>query len=400
MRQLIATYVLLMGLSSCSNPAAERPDARIVERYPIAVTELTRIDGITVDAGGYSGLAIDANGELWVNTDRGPNLEAAAFVGAPAKRFPLPNYQPAVFNLNAARFIDALPYNPQSRRTLDYRALGSLHNGLPPKSSDSKAVVEVALGPDFERINYQHGGIDTEGIAFGGGRVWLCEEYAPSILSIDDAGTLTRYTPTPTERYDKPLPSWLLQRRPNLGFEGLAFTNEHLYAALQGPLSPPGGDAFTPLVRILRLDPQTDQVRAFVYALDGTQRKIGDMAVAPDGRLLVLEHGILFGGKWSAEIYAIDLQRIDFLNVDGLHPERFRSPATAVTSGVLIAPKTLYIDLLAAGYPPRLDKPEGLAVDAAGKVFLINDNDYGIDSPLGTGSAVATGIGTELMVIE
>ena len=375
----------------------ERAGAKVTAVLEVPAERIGVVDGVPILEGGYSGLAFDEAGGLWAITDRGPNLEAAAALGRPAKRFPLPDYRPHAQQVT----VDSTGVR-LGRRVAFGNAAGRPASGYPPPTRDPSLTVETALDVDFGDDGHDPEGIDSEGVAFGDGSMWVSEEYRPSIWRLDPASgrLLARYTPTPTGPLDAPLPAWLLQRRPNLGFEGLAYHEGHVYAALQGPLSPPGGDAYTPLVRILRLDPATGRTRSFVYALDGSQRKIGDLAVHPDGRLLVLEHGERFGGRWTAEVYAIDLGHVDYLNDDSLPPERFRDAATALTASVLIAPKQLYVDLLAAGYPARLTKPEGLAADAGGRLLIINDNDYGLDAPRGTGAAVATGVGTRLVVVE
>ena len=386
------------ALPACG-PAAgtERPSTSIVACVALPADRLGTVDGVPVREGGYSGLAFDEAGGLWALTDRGPNLEAERAAGRPAKRFPVPDYHPHAQRLTldsaGVTLSDVLAFGT---------ATGDLATGYPPPATDPALTVELALDADFRDDGHDAEGIDSEGIAFGGGSLWVGDEYRPSVWRLDPqtGRLLARYTPTPSHPLDRPLPTWLLQRRPNLGFEGLAWRNDYLFAALQGPLSPPGGDAYTPLTRILRLDPATGDARAFAYALEGPARKIGDLAVHPDGRLLVLEHGERPGGRWSAEVYAVDLARVGYLAADALPPERFRDLASALAAGVAVAPKTLHVDLLAAGYPPRLRKPEGLAVDPAGRLVVINDNDFGLDSPRGTGSAVATGVATELFVID
>ena len=399
----VVTLFCLVGCGAdggvLSDAEVLRPGARVTSRYRLYAEELGRVDGAVVRAGGYSGLAFDSAGSLWAITDRGPNLEAATARLHAAKRFPLPDYRPH------ARRIDSAGGQLALGERLGFLAAdGGAATGLPPPSAAPGLVVEEALGPDFETLPHDPDGIDSEGVAFGAGSLWVSDEYRPSVWRLDPGSgrLLARYTPTPTGPLDRRLPAWLLQRRPNLGFEGLAFQRDpgYLYVALQGPLSPPGADARTRLVRILRLDPATDRVRSFVYPLDGSRRKIGDLALSPEGYLLVLEHGERFGRPWSAEVYAVDLARVDYLNDDGLPPERFSDVPTALTAGVLVAGKELYVDLLAAGWPAAWSKPEGLACDAAGRLYLVNDDDFGIDSPAGTGAAVMTGADSYLVVIE
>ena len=395
-----AAYALI----ACGPPAGtapERPGARVTARYTLDAEPLGRVDGAAIRDGGYSGLAFAPDGALWGVTDRGPNLEARARTGRAAKRFPLPDYRPAAARLGAAdgtlRVDERLAFggsDPARAAT-----------GLPPPTLDPAIAVETALDRAFAPLPHDRDGIDSEGLAFDGrGGLWVSDEYRPSLWHLDAASgrLLRRYTPTPTGPLDAPLPAYLLQRRPNLGFEGLALLPDgDLYASLQGPLSPPGGDAHTPIARILRLDTATGQVRAFAYALDASTRKIGDLAAAPDGRLLVLEHGDRSRlGGWSAEVYAVDLARVSFLDADAPPPERFRDVTTALTQGVAVAPKTLYVDLSAAGWSPRHRKPEGLAVDGDGRLLLVNDNDYGLEAPDGAGVAAATAEETELVIVE
>ena len=386
-----------MGNGCTSNKSTPASQHAVIARVPLPTAQLGTVDGAVIVEGGYSGLAFDDTGRLWAITDRGPNLEAEQALGRAAKRFPLPKYHPHAQQLS----LDSSGVGLHTRLNFG-NALGAPATGLPPPTRDPKLTVETALDSDFKDAGHDPEGIDSEGITFGAGSLWISDEYRPSIWRLDpQSGKLIeRYTPTPTTALDKALPAWLLQRRPNLGFEGIAFRDGFLYAALQGPLSPPGGDKFTSLVRILRVDIESGRTRSFVYALDGSQRKIGDLAIDEQGQLLVLEHGERFGGRWTAEVYAIDIGKVDYLNDDALPPERFRDVATALTASVLIAPKRLYVDLLAAGYSTRLRKPEGLAVDGDGRLYIINDNDYGLDSPQGTGAAVATGIETRLIVID
>ncbi len=394
-----ASILLIMLSSGCglaTDPVAERPDARIVATYPLEARPIGEVDGVIIRDGGYSGLNIAPDGELWVLTDRGPNLEAAAATGVPAKRFPIPAYEPKAQQIRIEgqqiRVSANIPFLVANRPA----------TGLPPPERDPKIVVEIALGPDFQPIQPDPEGIDSEGIAFLGDKLYVSDEYRPSIWELDAATgqLLRRFTPTPLGPLDRPLPQWLLERTPNLGFEGLAIIDGLLYAALQGPLTPAGAHAATRFARILQLNPTTGEVQAFAYLLDGPSRKIGDLAATPDGRLLVLEHGKGKGIGWSAEIYALAPPNLQPINPEAPAPELFRDAASAKTGSVEISPKSLYVDLLKSGWSPRWDKPEGLAINAKGQILLVNDNDYGLSSPQATGAAVPTNAETVLVVIE
>ena len=389
---------LLVGCSFLAPTAPELPDACIAATYPLAAVAIGEVDGVTIRDGGYSGLAISPEAEIWVTTDRGPNLEAHARVGSAAKRFPVPAYTPA------AERVEVVDGRLVVRERLPYLTpAGRAATGLPPPTLDRAVAVEQALGPDFADAGHDAEGIDAEGIAFDAdGGMWVTDEYRPSLWHVDaSTGRVrARYTPTPTTASDRALPDWLLERAPNLGFEGVTVIGDYVYASLQSPLRPPGGDRTTRITRLLRLDPATGQTQSYAYALEGSTRKIGDLAVANDGRLLVLEHGLIPGRGWSAEVYAVRTDRLAALTEGGLPPERYRDPESAITGGVSIAPKTLYVDLLAAGWDPTWDKPEGLAAAGDGSLLLVNDNDYGLISPNADGRAAATDAETVLVVVR
>ncbi len=394
---LILAALTLPACSLLAPTAAERADAVIVATYRLDAAKVGEVDGVDIRDGGYSSLDIDSAGRLWVVTDRGPNLEATAHGGQPAKRFPLPDYRPVAERIEMAT---------ESIRVAEQRTFmaneGRPATGLPPLNRDPNAVIEVAYDAAFAELPTDQEGLDSEGITFAEDDMWVSEEYRPSLWRLDAAtGQLReRYTPTPTGPRDRSLPAWLLSRSPNLGFEGIVAAQGYIYAALQGPIHPPGGDRTTRITRILRLDPNNGEVESYAYALEGSTRKIGDLAALPDGRLLVLEHGLIPGKGWSAEIYAVPIARLAKIGDGTLPPERFRDPESALIGGVSLAPKTLYVDLIKAGWDPVWEKPEGLAVNAEGQVLLVNDNDYGIASPDMSGKAVATSAETVLVVIE
>ena len=386
-------------MSACAwlqSSRPERPEAQTQAVYLLQAAPIGSVDGVTIFDGGYSALTLTPDGQLWATTDRGPNLEAFAAAGAAAKRFPLPDYAPAAV---ALRIIDQ---KLVAQRRLTYHFGNRNATGLPPPERNPSIVTEQALGPDFEPLTPDPDGIDSEGITFLNGHLWISEEYRPSLWQLDSATgeVLARYTPTPSGPLDRPLPTWPLERSPNLGFEGLTAVGPHLYAALQGPLRPARGDAATPLTRILRLDPATGESLAFAYALEGPLRKIGDLATLPDGRVLVLEHGAARLGAWSAEIYVVDFRNATPVETGSPLPEYFRSELAARQGGVPVLEKSIYIDLLRAGWSTRWEKPEGLTVDTAGTVWLVNDNDYGLDSPQATGAALPTNAETVLVKIR
>ena len=357
------------------------------------------LDGVVVIDGGLSALDRGPDGTLWTVSDRGPNLEAEAAAGRPAKRFALPAYAPLVSRLDTAggalRLVGRRPV-----RTPGGRAA----TGLPPPRAEIEAEAEIgaeieaALGPDNAALEADPWGLDAEGLALSGPDVWIAEEYRPSLWRLD-AATLTvreRWTPRPEAAEDRPLPPVLAGRQPNLGFEGLAVVGGRVVASLQGPIRTPESAPTTPFVRLLRLDPAAGTAETFAYPLDGPLRKVGDLAAAADGRLLVLEHGPGADGAWSGQVYAVALG--DPLG-DAL-PERFATAAGARAAGVAVLDKRLVLDLVPAGWPPSLVKPEGLAVLPGGRLAVLADNDYGVDAPAADGRPVATGARSTLVVFR
>ena len=387
----LALLVAWTVSSGCSGPAASRAPARPAEVYVAPDSVIARLDGVEIVDGGLSALDLGPDGALWTVPDRGPNLDAEAVGGGPAKRFALPDYQPQLARLvlgdGALRLTDRRPIRSPAGRAASGRP--------PPGAGD--ADVEAALGPDFAPLPPDPWGVDAEGLAFDGGDVWLAEEYRPSLWRIDArSGTVReRWTPAPTEAVDRPLPPVLAGRQPNLGFEGVAVLGGAVVASLQGPIQTPETDPATPFVRLLRLDAEAGTAATFAYPMDGPLRKVGDLAAAGD-RLLVLEHGPDGAGRWSGQVYAVSLQGAAPL-ADAL-PERFATAAEAERSGIGVLDKRLVLDLLAAGWPPSLHKPEGLAVLPGGRLAVLADNDYGVDAPALDGRAVATGARSTLVV--
>ena len=364
---------------------------------------LGTVDGVRIGEGGLSGLDRLADGRLVAVTDRGPNLDAEAAAGRPAKRFPIPDYRPTLVTLDAAGGVLRV-----ASRTPIRAPDGTPVSGRPPAAAGD-ADVETAFGPDGETLAPDRWGLDAEGVADAGdGTVWIAEEYRPSLwrVSLATGRTVERFLPGPEDvALDRPLPAIFSFRTANLGFEGVAVVRTpagpRVVAALQGPLRLPGADANTPVARLLVLDPATGAAQTLPFALDGPLRKVGDVAALPDGRILLVEHGpTAAGGAWGAAVYALDLARGRGVDDAGeARPEDFGSAEAARAAGVALVPKALVLDLVAAGWPAGSFKPEGLVIDGR-RLALVADNDYGLDAPAGDGRAVASGRPTFLFVVD
>ncbi|MDX1912878.1 MAG: esterase-like activity of phytase family protein, partial [Saprospiraceae bacterium] len=253
-------------------------------------------------------------------------------------------------------------------------------------------------------------GLDSEGIAQDNeGNYWICDEYGTSVWQLDEQFKVKkRFTPFATQAEDISIDSTYGKRRPNRGFEGVAYTpNGKIYAILQSPSSNPNltvGNA-TRLHRILEIDPASGTFKTFVYEHDpvlGEIRsrdwKIGDLTAINNEEFLVLEHAERNG--WNAKnIYKFSLAGatpVTTDNFNGLTLEQLDNAVNAAAAGVQVVQKELFLDLLELGWERQHDKPEGLAIVNDSTLAVINDNDFGIASPNADGSLVLTGKTTRL----
>ncbi len=406
---LLAVPLAVAALAGCAprlapmSPAAPLPDPGL---YTLTDAPQVGIaDGVIVREGGISGLDRLADGTLIGVTDRGPNIDAATSEGRPSKRFPVPGYHPSIVTLR----LDDDRIEVVSRVPI-LTPDGGAVSGRPPAGSQpgdvDVTITETATGADNLPLEPDPWGLDAEGIADAGdGTVWLCEEYRPSLWHVDRATgrVLGRVVPRPELRTDFPLPLVFRNRTANRGFEGIAVVRTargvRVVAVSQGPMTVPGGSPVTPIARLLVFDPASGQAETRAFALDGHDRRIGDIAALPDGRVLVIEQGVTeTGGAWSAHLYALDLMAGRAVD-DGQPPETYATEAEARGAGVALVPKLRVADLLAAGWPPGARKPEGLVIDGR-RVIVTADNDYGIDSAAGDGRAAANGRETVALVFD
>lgn len=363
--------------------------------------------------GGISGMdrILGSDNEFMLITDRGPNVVADKHPmanGQAVKLFPFPEYAPKVFRVKA---------EADSLRILETIAIkrpnGTDASGL-PNPVDAGGTGEVAwsnttattLAPD-------EWGLDSEGIVEGNNDdYWICEEYGVTVWNVDKktGKVINRYTPFGASDNNIAIPPVFGKRRENRGFEGVAITpSGKVYAIVQGPLYNPDkatGNS-SRLHRILEIDPATNSTRMFAYEHDdelgqirSSDWKIGDMVAVNDNEFLVLEHAERNGWNYK-NIYKIDLShatpitREDF---GGKTFEQLHDAAGARAQGIIPVEKTLFFDLLENNWNLAHDKPEGLTIIDATTFAVINDNDYGVDSPKEDGTIVKTGKTTTLYV--
>ncbi|WP_037854738.1 esterase-like activity of phytase family protein [Streptomyces sp. NRRL S-340] len=344
-----------------------------------------------VDLGGIGSDIYPAGrkGEFWTVTDRGPNGQIKV-AGKKRRTFPVPGFDPAIVKIRVSgdkvRVLDAIPLTTASGRAV---------TGLPDQAGRDEAPYSYDART---ALAYDPDGLDTEGIVRAAdGSFWLVDEYGPSLVHVSARGrVLTRYVPEGLglTGADYPvveaLPSVLLHRKTNRGFEGLAqLPGGDLVMALQSPLSLPDADAgdASRTTRLLRFSPGERAVTAeYAYRFDPvdvvdpgeddtSELKISSVvAVGPD-RLLVEERtdrtarlhlvrlerrADILGGRWDDDTASPSLEQLD-------------DPAAA---GVPVLRKRLVVDL--GGVPGVPGKIEGVARVDDRTLALVNDNDFGM----------------------
>ncbi|MFE1315521.1 esterase-like activity of phytase family protein [Streptomyces sp. NPDC058755] len=407
--------------------AAPSGDARVIRTATLGEIPLGEFsnallpgsvdDDHGVDLGGIGSDIYPAGrkGEYWTVTDRGPNGQIKVD-GKKRRTFPVPGFDPAIVKIRVSgdeiEVIDAIPITTAS---------GKAVTGLPnQKSRDEAPYTYDATTP----LSYDPNGLDTEGIVRAGdGSFWLVDEYGPSLVHVSARGqVLTRYVPKGLNLTgaDYPvveaLPSVLLHRKINRGFEGLAqLPCGDLVIALQSPLSLPdtaAGEA-SRTTRLLRFSPRKQAVTAeYAYRFDPvnvvdpseddtSELKISSLVAVGGDRLLVEERtdkaarlqlvrlgqkADILGGPWDDDTTSPSLEQLD-------------DPAAA---GVPVLSKRLVVDLgKVTGVPGKI---EGIARVDHDTLALINDNDFGMTDGAGAfdaqGRLVDSGIKTTLTYVR
>ncbi|MEU5081066.1 MULTISPECIES: esterase-like activity of phytase family protein [Streptomyces] len=421
---LVLTAVLVAAGTAAAAPPKE---ARVVRtatlgEIPLGAFSNALLPGSVADDHGVrlGGIGSDIypagrKGEYWTVTDRGPNGQIK--VDSKKRRtFPVPGFDPAIVRIrvsgNTVEVVDAIPLTTSS---------GKAVTGLPDqRGRDEAPYTYDARTP----LSYDPNGLDTEGIVRAGdGSFWLVDEYGPSLVHVSARGrVLARYVPeglalTGTDYpVVEALPSVLLHRKTNRGFEGLAqLPGGDLVMALQSPLSLPDADAgdASRTTRLLRFSPREKAVTAeYAYRFDPvgvvdpgeddtSELKISSVVAVGRDRLLVEERtdksarlqlvGLgrganILGGPWDDDATSPSLEQLD-------------DPASA---GVPVLSKRLVVDLgTVAGVPGKI---EGIARVDDDTLALVNDNDFGMTDGEGAfdarGRLVDSGVKTTVVYVR
>jgi hypothetical protein len=405
MKRIFTAISLSLSLAIC----AHAQDIKLVKYELKNPPVIGTSNGVTIHEGGISGLHFirgSAN-EFYLITDRGPNADAnEANAGKETILFPFPDYAPKIFKARAEG--DSL----RIMETLTLKKSGGANvNGIPHPVGLGNTGEVAWVDTNKTLATLDEWGIDSECIvADQNGDFWIGDEYGPTIWRVNGktGEVIKRYTPFTASASEVAIDSILAKRRPNRGFEGIACTpNGKVYAMLQAPMYNPdkaAGEA-SRLHRILEIDPKTDTTSMFVYeheaptaSLKNKEWSIGDMAAINNHEFLVLEHAAKKNENVK-KIFKIDISQatpITREDFNGKTLEQLENAENCIANGITPVQKTLYMDLLANGWDASHKKPEGITVVNDTTIAVINDNDFGVDSPDADGVLVNTGKKTVL----
>ena len=415
----VAATVIPVHATAAPGPVPVIESMAVLEATPLEAGERPRDGGSPrprFRLGGFSDLAIARQGEvqrLWAITDRGPNgtIVDPPVDGQPGKSrrtLPIPEFVPRLLPLEVGpaptsgltgAFTSPVPMPLLS-------STGKPTSGRPTSvSANAKPIVDPTTR---EPVPVDPDGFDPEGLAcHPDGHFWIAEEYVPSLAEVSAEGRVLRRLvpagvtlPGATCEIQDSLPAHYTRRRDNRGFESLALSTDgtRLFSMLQSPPEADAAPGEPPIpqldVPVLELDTRsglpvaeyTDRLgdpngEACDWCLAAADGKVSAIAVAGPRTLVILEQS-----DTDCRLYRIDL------------PE---PPAGATGFPAPPLAKVLIGDLgpLAATFQadivPGSNEPpkpvsslkfEGLALLEAGRIALVNDNDFDIDA---TGSAAA-----------
>jgi hypothetical protein len=376
----------------------------------------------------------DAQGRLWLLTDRGPTIDCAdvkRLIGLDSEAlcgnekagriYPLPGFAPSIYGVDIgadhqARISVFLPLKGKSGRPVT----GRPPNVAPPAGETPFTGEGKPLPPDPS-------GIDPEAfIRLKDGEFWLAEEFGPSLLHVAADGTiLKRLVPEGSGAEFKDadyevlpvLPAILRKRVNGRGIEGLALSpdEQFLYMMMQGPLANPDGEAARPArhARLWKLERETGRiVGEYLYPLDMVEQNgeaegqekslqdktlqdktssekptppsiphltfVSEIAALGEDKLLVLERR----GRGAVHITTVTLNveaHIPplFDRLEKVPPLETLNEAGLAARGLVPLTKTLVFDSASTpGLPGRI---EGMAVIGGQEIILVNDNEFALD---------------------
>ncbi len=374
--------------------------------------------------GGLSGLffeGINENGNPTFLTvpDRGPNGNPTPVTflnnddeSTTVRPFLIPEYQAQVIRFELSKGKVNVLDKIFLTRNDGITPISGLPNipgidEVPATPVESEGDVVDEAGNQFKLLGYDEFGADLEGIVINptDGTYWMVDEYRPAIYHFQPNGILIdRYVPKGTAALASPaqpagtygnetLPAAYSNRRRNRGFEAMALdTNQGiLYAFIQTPLANPDRSTSdnSQVIRILGIDPSTGEpVAEYVYFLekpafrDANVDKIGDAVFdASTNTFYVIERDSRANSTNKKAIFSIDLTgATNIINTSLPATLESYSPDELALQNIHPVHKIKVLNLPSIGYLPS-DKPEGLALLPNGALAVLNDNDFGLEGP-------------------
>ena len=445
MRRILVAAMSLAATSSLQAEtltlyeAAPGQEALSLESYQSPVPGSKALD---LDVGIGSSAFRDPNAPantFYTASDRGPNFtcdDAVDLMNVKAEEI-----CPAVEGQKAGsgRIYPVPGYNVSIYRvTLDPAAKTYTVNGvIPLKTPKGNPITGLTNPLKVAKTDKPRDGagqplaqdvnaIDAEGLVkLPDGRFFIGEENATGIVEISADGVITRrFVPAGTEQdfaaADYPisgtLPAILSMRHSNRGIESLALGDDGktLYAMVQNPLDNPDSKAYGKAIntRLFKIeigdggDETTLTVVAeYVYQLDDWKKyaELGATDAKAPSSLRISEMTALGHEHFLVDERTDQITKIFEIALDGatnILGSKWDDPATSPTleqtddlASIDIVPVTKTERIVASSlesaktrYPGKI---EGLSLTSDGKLFMINDNDFGID-----------GAKTEIVVVD
>jgi hypothetical protein len=427
---LIVVAACAAGLVHLPAASAEGParGAKLLRMFELAPTSLTNFgytqselnaaapNGLVVDdqpAIGSGLISLGGNQYLGI-TDRGPNIDHFPDTTPPCdsgsangKTHPLPQFTPAVVNFRAhGGAIELL--NIVNLVTSAGAGITGLSNLAGGGENDDPSFLNPCTNTNTFNVN----GMDVEDFALlPNGKFLGVEENRPSLFVGDLAtGVIEkRYIPTgkalPGSSYlvSSTLPAVLAKRRGNRGFEAVAISPDQqtAYTMTQSPLEVgcSGGTSVCRngrVLRILKLDVSNPHdifvTGQYIYRMSdpavypavttAANLKLSAMAWVGPTKLLLLERSDE-PGRGGVRLVLVNLEGATDINVtydNSLVPEQ-----TAGSGATHVSSQVVFEEFENQPVAQRIFwtyKLEGLVIRNANSVDIINDNDFGIATPI------------------
>ncbi len=366
-------------------------------------TTLTFSTGIGSGAFHYPG---DDSNTVYTVGDRGVNVKCkddiSVFGGDVCKKgkiFPVLNYAPSIFKLQKQHKKGWVVTQVIQLKDSNGKQISGLPNPF------TSMATENAYDNKGNTLGFDASGLDTEAmVRLSDGSFWISDEYAPSLVHVSATGEiLERLVPAGIEdelsKANYPvtglLPEILSKRKLNRGIESIAVSpnEDFIYFIMQSPLANPGKSAYKKSrnVRLFKMDLKNKEVIAeYVYVIDTpdsfladntskqSKVKVSEMVAYGDNKLIILERiskttklfkvtlddaSNILNTQWDNVVTSPSLEEVD-LNTADITPMEKELALDSAT------------DLKPGALPSKV---EGVAILNDHELFLVNDNDFGIE---------------------